>query len=123
MRTSQLYTMQSFGTLPEQQPRVVAIGGEQPRHDAVRRRRRLQLARVMVQIGVHEAFQRALAELGFPIGAPTGRYDNTTRDAVISYQASLGGVATGLLSRDQFSALFEGDPNVTVFIDTHVDNT
>lgn len=67
--------------------------------------------------------QRALAELGFPIGAPTGRYDNTTRDAVISYQASLGGVATGLLSRDQFSALFEGDPNVTVFIDTHVDNT
>ena len=66
--------------------------------------------------------QRALAAEGIPAPAPSGRYDNATRESVISYQARLGDEPTGLLTRDQFRALFEGDPNVTVLVDTHIDN-
>lgn len=67
--------------------------------------------------------QRRLAEEGIPVIAPTGRYEATTEEAVRTYQTRLGGEATGLLTRAEFTTLFEGDPNVTATVDTHIDNT
>lgn len=68
--------------------------------------------------------QRALAELGFSeaSSSPGGTYDALTRSAVSKYQASLGEAETGVLTRDQFAALFEGDPNVDVAMDSHEDH-
>lgn len=68
--------------------------------------------------------QRRLAEEGYDEAqaAPGGSYDELTRNAVRKYQQSLGDDATGILTRDQFSALFEGDPNVDVLIDSHEDH-
>lgn len=68
--------------------------------------------------------QRRLMDLGFSeaASAPGGRYEALTESAVRKYQESLGEAATGLLTRDQFAALFEGDPNVEVFQDTPADH-
>lgn len=68
--------------------------------------------------------QRRLADEGYAeaASAPGGRYEALTTSAVRGYQKSLGEPATGLLTREQFADLFEGDPNVTVFIDTHEDH-
>jgi peptidoglycan hydrolase-like protein with peptidoglycan-binding domain len=69
--------------------------------------------------------QRALADLGYAEAAssPGGQYDALTRNAVVKYQISRGEAQTGILTRDQFTALFEGDPNVTVEVDTHEDHS
>lgn len=68
--------------------------------------------------------QRALAELGFSEAesAPGGQYEALTTSAVRKFQASRDEDETGLLTRDQFAYLFEGDPNVTVEMDTHEDH-
>ena len=66
--------------------------------------------------------QRRLAEENIPVIAPTGRYEATTEEAVKVYQVRLGGEPTGLLTRSEFAALFEGDPNVTAVVDTYTDN-
>lgn len=68
--------------------------------------------------------QRALAELGYAeaASAPGGHYETLTRNAVIKYQISRGDAQTGVLTRAQFTDLFEGDPNVTVEVDTHEDH-
>lgn len=68
--------------------------------------------------------QRALADLGYAEAAssPGGSYDALTRAAVVKYQISRGDTQTGILTRDQFSDLFVGDPNVTVSLDTHEDH-
>jgi len=68
--------------------------------------------------------QRRLVEEGFTEAAssPGGRYDELTKRAVSQYQESLGEAATGLLTREQFAGLFEGDPNVSVSLDTHEDH-
>lgn len=66
--------------------------------------------------------QRRLAEEGIPVIAPTGRYENTTTEAVKAYQVREGGKPTGLLTREEFRTLFDGDPNVTAVIDSHLDN-
>jgi peptidoglycan hydrolase-like protein with peptidoglycan-binding domain len=68
--------------------------------------------------------QRRLAEEGFPeaASAPGGHYEALTTRAVASWQESRKEPATGVLTRDQFADLFEGDPNVTVSIDTHADH-
>lgn len=65
--------------------------------------------------------QRALAAEGIPTPPPTGRYDASTEASIIAYQASRKEPETGLLTRDQFRALFEGDPNVNVVVDTYED--
>lgn len=69
--------------------------------------------------------QRRLAEEGFSeaASAPGGRYDSLTASAVSRYQESTGGTPTGILTRAEFTALFKGDHNVTVSIDTHEDNS
>lgn len=67
--------------------------------------------------------QRALAFAGVAVGSPTGRYDSVTQSAVSAYQSSVGEEPTGVLTRKQFVALFEGDPNVEVIVDTHYDHT
>lgn len=68
--------------------------------------------------------QRRLAQEGFSeaASAPGGQYEALTASAVRKYQESLGDEATGLLTRDQFEALFEGDPNVSPVIDVHEDH-
>lgn len=68
--------------------------------------------------------QRRLAEEGFSeaASAPGGRYEVLTQSAVSKYQESLGAEVTGVLTREQFADLFDGDPNVTVSIDTHADH-
>ena len=69
--------------------------------------------------------QRRLAEEGFAeaASAPGGRYETLTTRAVSQYQESIKAEPTGVLTREQFAKLFEGDPNVTVAIDTHADHT
>ena len=68
--------------------------------------------------------QRALMDLGYAdaISAPGGNYEALTTRAVQAYQRDRGEDATGVLTRDQFADLFEGDPNVTVALDTHEDH-
>lgn len=72
----------------------------------------LHLQRRLVAEGFHEANSSS-----------GGHYDANTRRAVEQYQESLGAEATGVLTRDQFADLFEGDPNVTVEVDTPFDHT
>lgn len=45
-------------------------------------------------------------------------YGNLTRSSVAAWQTERGDEPTGVLTRAQFSALFEGDTNVEVTIDT-----
>lgn len=68
--------------------------------------------------------QRRLMDEGFAeaASAPGGHYETLTTRAVTQYQKSLGAEPTGVLTREQFSGLFEDDPNVTVNIDTHYDH-
>jgi peptidoglycan hydrolase-like protein with peptidoglycan-binding domain len=68
--------------------------------------------------------QRRLADEGFPdaASAPGGRFEALTTRAVSLWQESRKEPATGVLTREQFEALFEGDPNVTLTIDTHEDH-
>lgn len=68
--------------------------------------------------------QRRLMDEGFPeaASAPGGQYEALTTRAVSQYQESIGAEPTGLLTREQFADLFEGDPNVEVMIDTHYDH-
>lgn len=68
--------------------------------------------------------QRRLADEGFAdaASAPGGRYEALTSRAVSLWQESRKEPATGVLTREQFEALFEGDPNVTVTIDSHEDH-
>ncbi len=68
--------------------------------------------------------QRRLAAEGFAeaASAPGGQYDELTKRAVAAYQKSLDAPATGVLTREQFADLFEGDPNVEVSIDTPADH-
>ena len=65
--------------------------------------------------------QRALRELGIPAGTG-GRWTSVTTGAVSQYQTAHGDAPTGVLTRAQFAALFDDDPNVTVSIDTHADH-
>ena len=68
--------------------------------------------------------QRRLAEEGFAdaASAPGGRYEALTTRAVSLWQESRGEAATGVLTREQFADLFDGDPNVTVTMDTIEDH-
>lgn len=68
--------------------------------------------------------QRRLTAEGFAEAqsAPGGAYEVLTTRAVTQWQESRGEDATGVLTRDQFDALFEGDPNVTVHQDSHEDH-
>lgn len=69
--------------------------------------------------------QRRLGELGYPeaFADIDGRYGDLTKRAVADWQEAQGAERTGLLTRDQFKAVFEGDPNVTVVLDTHADHS
>jgi hypothetical protein len=69
--------------------------------------------------------QRRLVEEGFveAASAPGGHYETLTTRSVQQYQQSLDAEPTGVLTREQFAGLFEGDPNVTVSIDTPADHT
>lgn len=64
--------------------------------------------------------QRRLMDEGYPeaASAPGGRYEELTTRAVAAYQRDRAEEPTGILTRAQFADLFEGDPNVTVTIDT-----
>lgn len=68
--------------------------------------------------------QRRLTAEGFAEAqsAPGGAYEVLTTRAVTQWQESRGEDATGVLTREQFDALFEGDPNVTVHQDSHEDH-
>ena len=68
--------------------------------------------------------QRRLTDLGFDEAqsAPGGRFEALTTAAVRKYQDSRGDELTGVLTRQQFEDLFEGDPNVTVTLDTQEDH-
>lgn len=68
--------------------------------------------------------QRALMDRGYAeaISAPGGWYEALTTRAVQAYQRDRTEDATGVLTREQFADLFEGDPNVTVELDTHEDH-
>lgn len=68
--------------------------------------------------------QRALADAGFAdaASAPGGRFEALTTRAVTLWQESRDEPATGVLTREQFADLFEGDPNVTVTQDTAFDH-
>jgi peptidoglycan hydrolase-like protein with peptidoglycan-binding domain len=68
--------------------------------------------------------QRRLTDEGFSDAqsAPGGRYEALTTRAVSLWQESRKEPATGVLTREQFADLFEGDPNVTVTIDSHEDH-
>ena len=68
--------------------------------------------------------QRRLAEEGYAeaASAPGGAYDVLTTNAVTAWQRDRGEAATGLLTRAQFAELFDGDPNVTVSVDTPADH-
>lgn len=68
--------------------------------------------------------QRRLAEEGYAeaASAPGGQYETLTKRAVTAYQVARGEAQTGVLTRAQFEALFEGDPNVTLTMDTHEDH-
>lgn len=69
--------------------------------------------------------QRRLMDEGFAeaASAPGGQYEALTTRAVQAYQESIKAEPTGVLTRNQFAELFEGDPNVSVTIDTHFDHT
>lgn len=69
--------------------------------------------------------QRRLMDEGFAeaASAPGGQYDVLTQRAVSQYQESIGAKPTGVLTREQFANLFDGDPNVTVTLDTYYDHT
>lgn len=71
----------------------------------------LHIQRRMVQEGFHEAE-----------ASSGGDYDELTRRSVAQYQESIGAEPTGVLTRDEFAELFDGDPNVTVEIDTPFDH-
>ena len=68
--------------------------------------------------------QRRMMDEGFAEAAssPGGAYDVLTTRAVTQWQEARGDDATGVLTREQFDALFEGDPNVTVNQDWHEDH-
>ena len=68
--------------------------------------------------------QRRLAEEGFADAqsAPGGYYEALTTRAVSLWQESRKEPVTGVLTREQFSDLFEGDPNVDVSLDTAFDH-
>lgn len=68
--------------------------------------------------------QRRLTAEGFAEAqsAPGGAYEVLTTRAVTQWQEARGDDATGVLTREQFDALFEGDPNVTVHQDSHEDH-
>lgn len=63
--------------------------------------------------------QRRLIELGYTnvIADKDGWYADATRDAVAKFQASMDIEATGIMDAATFTALFAGDPNVTVLLD------
>ena len=68
--------------------------------------------------------QRALTARGFAEAqsAPGGRFEALTTRAVQAYQRSRDEEPTGVLTREQFADLFEGDPNVSVSVDTPGDH-
>lgn len=68
--------------------------------------------------------QRRLTAEGFAEAqsAPGGAFEVLTTRAVSQWQEARGDDATGVLTREQFDALFEGDPNVEVVQDTHKDH-
>lgn len=68
--------------------------------------------------------QRRLAEEGHAeaASAPGGRYETLTTEAVKAWQKSRAEEPTGVLTREQFEALFEGDPNVDLTVDTPADH-
>lgn len=68
--------------------------------------------------------QRRLTAEGFAEAqsAPGGAFEVLTTRAVSQWQESRGDDATGVLTREQFDALFEGDPNVIVHQDWHEDH-
>ncbi len=69
--------------------------------------------------------QRRLNALGYTEAdsSPAGRFDALTTVAVRRFQEDRGEDATGVLTRDQFDALFQDDPNVTVTQDTAFDHS
>ncbi len=68
--------------------------------------------------------QRRLAEAGFLEAQSDkgGFYGALTTSAVGQYQESLKHPVTGKLTREEFTALFEGDVNTTAVVDTESDN-
>ena len=68
--------------------------------------------------------QRRLKELGYDVAYADrdGTYGTLTEEGVKAWQKDNGHEATGLLTREQFAAVFDGDVNVTVTIDTHKDH-
>lgn len=72
-------------------------------------------ARTRKSLTVHH-LQRRLAELGHVEAASDidGRYGDLTTRSVEQWQAKNGHPVTGRLTREEFGAIFEGDPNVTV---------
>ena len=68
--------------------------------------------------------QRRLMAEGFAeaASAPGGAYDILTQRSVAQWQEREGYDVTGVLTRDQFDELFEGDPNVTIVQDSHEDH-
>lgn len=66
--------------------------------------------------------QRRLHELGHPEGWSETIYGDLTASSVSSWQTARGDEPTGILTVEQFQALFEGDPNVDIILDTMGDN-
>lgn len=65
---------------------------------------------------------RRLYEHGHTEAWSESIYGPLTRASVSAWQTSRDEEATGILTRDQFVALFKGDPNVDVQLDTIADH-
>lgn len=66
-------------------------------------------------LSVHH-LQRRLNDLGYPeaYADRDGYYGDLTRDAVARYQKENDLVETGIVDQGTLSAIFDGDPNVTL---------
>ena len=65
---------------------------------------------------------RRLYEHGHTEAWSENIYGNLTRASVSAWQTARGDEATGILTRQQFLDLFEGDPNVDATVDTIADH-
>jgi hypothetical protein len=64
--------------------------------------------------------QRRLMELGYTdgyYGDKDGYYGDPTKNSVAAFQKDRNLGDNGLMDPDTFSAIFDGDPNVTVILD------
>lgn len=65
---------------------------------------------------------RRLYEHGHTEAWSENIYGKLTRSSVSAWQTDRGDEPTGILTRDQFLALFRGDPNVSAVVDTIADH-